>query len=252
MSGGGPWTPVRLSELPTLAALPHGDLIVLLALRALARDGWRTTRRAVQDATGYTPRYVRFALARLERAHYFRRVNQGSPTDPRASFVVYWNPDRPDPGSEPEPGSPRSGYPDRPDPGTPPSTDSDQTSLPPLPRQGGREARPRADPDALVELARELWPQVARSAARRYCGQLRQHAEGIPEAALASYLRRCADDPSLADAKLPIAVAVSGDRVDAWRRSRARRRPRRPSAGVSIDRDVLSPGEVVSLLQEAL
>lgn len=248
-----PFVRVELRELRQLAALPKREAWVLLALRALTYDGRTTRRRDVESLTGYSLRHVGLACGELERIGRLRCVYCGDRRDPWGRFRVAWSSDpqdqtSSDPGDQraliPKIGAHLSGV----DPGidlqqSPPS----KTERVPA-RGAGRDGG-----DPLEELAARLWPALAVRVARGYLRALRELAPDATDAELARYLRRCASDPTLERATIPLAVAVTADRVHAWRRQQRPAARTRPAGPARNPADVfLAPDELAELADKAL
>lgn len=259
----GTFVIVQVHELPALLELGP-EATVLLAIRLLSRSGSYATRRSdVQSVTGISDR--RWAQRLLERLKTRGLIEYcGHPKDPWGRFRLV--------------GQLRSNRPrsNRPQQAQPTAVDStalhlsgrsygtiDLDPLPPslsesprahartraTPKEGGREG---GEKNQLLILVRELWPNVAPKVAEKNIAGLRVLVDDdVPDDELAAYLRYSATDPTLAQARHPLAAACTQHRVEAYfaRRARARRpaKERRQQ-----QHGLLTPAENAALGREAL
>lgn len=260
MSAADPFVMILLKELPAVLALPRRELVVWIAVRALARNGWAIRRQDVQRLTGLSERHTKLALAALDRGGYLSRDYCGARSDPWGmmrcetripEILVTRIPEIPsqDP-RDPEPGSQRS----RPSLHQISRSPDLTCTVRPKTDQVAREGAARTDGRTEGELERtaaELWPRCSRRIRGQALARLRDVAAEFDDAELASYLRWAAADPTLELARGPLGAACTAERFETWLAARARaRRPARAERPPDSS-PLLTPRELAELAERA-
>lgn len=249
-----PFAKISEPELVAIARLPRRELLVWIALRLRARNGWAIKRRELEQLTGLGKRHVNLALRELERLGFVRCDFAGQKKDPwgrfRAATEIRGIPVEGSPGSlfSADQGSPGSlntiqGS-DQVDPVTDLSVRPDRARAHTREAEDGRTDERFA---RLEQIARELWPDVAKPG--MFVARLLELAPFAPIEKLASYLRHgCAT----VKADIPLAVLCTRERWEAsqQRRRRVRELERDNNAPSSSER--LSPAELAELADSAL
>lgn len=240
------------------AKLNGREYAVWLAAKAIGHNGWAIKCRALEQETGLSRRHLLLVLSALERKGFVRRNYAGNRKDPWGRFVIETSIES-DPSRSIE--SDRSGSIES-DPCASSKIDrkrSISTFLGSDQRNGSQISDPKIDDvssivgvqgdertnvlDQLERTARELWPEMARAPTRRFVARLIELAPFAPLDRLAAYLRH--SHATITTADIPLAVACTPDRWDAW--AKRRRRPASTPDGSKTD----PPGETLSAAELA-
>lgn len=255
-----PFVQVTESELRALMGLPHRECMVYLAVKFLTRNGWTTNRRQLENLTGLGKRHTQLVLAALERKGLLKRKFVGHPKHPPSRFSAQVG--SPGDQSTAISGDRSAAISDDRSAGvqsdrgrsfhTFQGSDLTRSKTDPSVRPSRACAREAKSDDGrtdgrfepLTELARELWPDVAKPG--QFVARLLELAPYAPLEKLTSYLRHGAQT---VQADIPLAVLCTRERWEAWQRRRRSTRAQRVPEPRS---DTLSPAELAELASRQL